>query len=885
MSTPEVSSYGGWGATPMTNLQPDLTPGRNVSWFGAASASAVDKGPLLNGDVTEMDEEEPFLPGDDEGEEQINGGVTVPPSRQVVPQRYHSLLHGCVFGIILSIVLLPMITAFAYIVFKGDFFEPYLPSLVRHVFLSCAVQQFVMSSKSTLPFAIGQVQDIGLYFMATMAERAIDDQRSDHPDRSDDFIMGGVLFILTFATVFVGVLLILVGAFRLARLVQYVPLPVVGGYLGYIGYFLMISGFCIAADVKGESLKSYADLFDVEQEWWNSNLFKTLVTAACVAFIHLVVSFIKHPVSLPAVLTFIPIVYYTVLFVSGGSFEDARRHGWIQDPPGGSDNTASFSDVWRLGHIEELPNYLDLIPKHMKTIIPLFFLVAFGSCLDVAAIQQDYTKDIDYDRELTTIGYQNTVAGCCFAGYTGSYIFSSTVFAMRNGVDHRIAGYIVSFLEFLLFFLPISPLSYVPGFYLGSLVGWIGYGIFMDWMVHAHGKVSRTEFVLIWVTFICVLASELTIGLLIGALISMICFIFSYARSNIAEVLIIPSKRCIVKTVDQRTVLEKFHNNWMAVKLSGYIFFGSAVNIGRNLVSLALAQREKLKNSLDECEELVQKAIVESPLVLILDMRQVKGLDATAARTLGAVRRSLAAEGIDVFITNLHDHQESIYRLLQSHQAILVNGDVFDLSTTDAQIPTDTECPTGLFFTSTDVAVSYCERIFLNSAVKYGLCRKDSASLTLTEVLRSHLHTTPRPFVNILNDYRTMSAAMNQYVTEGKYETGHELFHIGDPSDELFILKKGKISLETSASENRHFLEFGPGGVFGETDFYLNRPRSFNAIVSDNCEVWIITREQFDRMVGAAPSLAICLQLLVLRSSSLSAATALQLLERAHNAV
>ena len=39
----------------------------------------------------------------------------------------------------------------------------------------------------------------------------------------------------------------LIGTLKLASLVQYVPLPVVGGYLGYVGYFCLASGVSLAS--------------------------------------------------------------------------------------------------------------------------------------------------------------------------------------------------------------------------------------------------------------------------------------------------------------------------------------------------------------------------------------------------------------------------------------------------------------------------------------------------------------------------------------------------------------------------------------------------------------------------------------------------------------
>ena len=48
--------------------------------------------------------------------------------------------------------------------------------------------------------------------------------------------------------------------------------------------------------------------------------------------------------------------------------------------------------------------YWSVIPRQLPTALALFFVVAFGSSLDVAAIQQDSPEPLDYNKELVTVG-------------------------------------------------------------------------------------------------------------------------------------------------------------------------------------------------------------------------------------------------------------------------------------------------------------------------------------------------------------------------------------------------------------------------------------------------------------------------------------------------
>ncbi len=43
------------------------------------------------------------------------------------------------------------------------------------------------------------------------------------------------------------------------------------------------------------------------------------------------------------------------------------------------------------------------MPRQLPTVAALAFVVAFGSSLDVAAIQQDNSAELDYNKELVTV--------------------------------------------------------------------------------------------------------------------------------------------------------------------------------------------------------------------------------------------------------------------------------------------------------------------------------------------------------------------------------------------------------------------------------------------------------------------------------------------------
>jgi hypothetical protein len=71
------------------------------------------------------------------------------------------LSKALVFGAINAVAGIPALVAYAAIVFKHPTYAPYLDLLCKFFFISSALHQAVFCLMSALPFAMGQVQDVG----------------------------------------------------------------------------------------------------------------------------------------------------------------------------------------------------------------------------------------------------------------------------------------------------------------------------------------------------------------------------------------------------------------------------------------------------------------------------------------------------------------------------------------------------------------------------------------------------------------------------------------------------------------------------------------------------------------------------------------------------
>lgn len=125
------------------------------------------------------------------------------------------------YGAINATIVLPVIMSFGAIIYRDDAFAPYIPVLVKLTIISGVVHQLCFSTFSSLPFAVGQVQDAGLIFLSGMASNVVAYCRAQ--GRDAETMLATVTVGLSLATVLLGCGLVLVGYLRLAEHVQRLP--------------------------------------------------------------------------------------------------------------------------------------------------------------------------------------------------------------------------------------------------------------------------------------------------------------------------------------------------------------------------------------------------------------------------------------------------------------------------------------------------------------------------------------------------------------------------------------------------------------------------------------------------------------------------------------
>jgi len=138
--------------------------------------------------------------------------------------------------------------------------------------------------------------------------------------------------------------------------------------------------------------------------------------------------------------------------------------------------------------------------------------------------------------------------------------------------------------EIIIFMMPISIIAYVPKFFFGALLTFIGVDLMVEWLFLTRSRVQTTEYISIWATFIAINCTTLLLGMVIGILTAALLFIYSYSQRSHAKMISKGHVRSkVVRNFEERLVLSECCDSIVVIQLTGYIFFGSALRITQHV--------------------------------------------------------------------------------------------------------------------------------------------------------------------------------------------------------------------------------------------------------------------------------------------------------------
>ncbi|MBG0790084.1 MAG: SLC26A/SulP transporter family protein [Desulfovibrionaceae bacterium] len=731
---------------------------------------------------------------DEDGESEILAGPEDPDRWRFMQGSFVMNVYA---GVISGGLSLFFVYALSLLIASPAGMHGYLPYILGMALTGVAVSSVVYSLCSRIPFGLvgpEAVLSAVLFLFAASMYQAMADTYSA------EIILPTILAGLSSAAILTGLSLYVLGKFRLGEFVRYIPLQIIGGVLGGVGFFALLG--------------TVGGMVQVNVDW--SNIY-TIANSFLTDF---------HPLEKLRVLG--PgVVFGLVLFAAMFRFKNsmvllfmilaAAGVGYGAGIWGTGDAIRSlaapipFPSGPKLIHPAELLHsrlFIDniqwgVIKANSLYIGALAVLSALTVMYRTTRLEIVRGRSNDLNVEYRALGVTNILSGLC-GGVPASLSYGRSVGSYAAGSRGPVAGVVTGIVCGVGLFYADKVLPLIPRFVVEGLLCYAYLDLIRDWVFRTRTAfTSRHEKWLLRLTFLATICLGLMEGIGIGVALALMVTVSRAGRSGVVRNVLTGSNHSsnVDRASAQKRTLKEFGDHIHILRLQGFLFLGAMEQMIKD-IRIRLDDRDRLP--------------VE---YLVLDFKQVEGFASAAGIGFDKLRALIREYGIECVITSapleLEEHLEAMGHVGEEE---------------------------GLFkaFFNLDYAMEWCENRVLDSE----------------NMLEMKAQTLPELLAPVFPEPRYIPALMKVMKREVA-KTGEAIFRQGDRSDSMFFVESGRldVELEMEGGKILRLKKVGPGAVFGEMGIYTLSPRSATIRAAEKCVLYRLTLDKLDAIEKRAPML------------------------------
>ncbi|MGE5467022.1 MAG: SLC26A/SulP transporter family protein [Ignavibacteria bacterium] len=619
-----------------------------------------------------------------------------------------------------------------------------------------------------------------------------------------EFMHGGgdlasALLLLSMLGLAAGLLQIAFGTVRLGKLIEYMPYPVVSGYLSGVGLYIVAGQVPKLLGVPKEmhfweSLTAFAA--------WN---WQGIIVGAVTMIVMLGAPRVTRLVPAAILGLLAGVGCYFALAAFDPSLRSIEGNALVVGAFGGGD--VSFGDAlaarWHAMSALGMEQLRQLAVPAL-TLAVLLSIDTLKTCVVLDALTRTRHNS---NRELIGQGLGN-VTSAVIGGIPGAGTMGATLVNISSGGQSRLSGVLEGALALVAFAALGSLISWVPVAALAAILIVIGLRMIDRHSVHFLRQRST---VLDFAVIAAVIITALTVSLIAASGVGVVLAIMLFVREQIGGSVVRRklagnetfSKR--VRTHEEMEILLERGDHAVVVELQGSLFFGTA-----NQLYSALEPELKLRD------------------YVILDMRRVQTVDVTAAHMLDQVKDMLA--------------ERHGFLILSQLPTSLPSGK--DMEQYFGQVGLVRPESSVRVFAELDDALEWVEDRVIEAAA---LEKSEEKPLDLHEI-------------ELFKQRKAQTlTALEQRMEQRSYRAGERIFARGDAGDELFLIRRGavRIVLPINERQGHHLGTFGRGAFFGEMAFLDGEARSADAVAFTDTDLYVLSRRTFDALADEHKKLAL----------------------------
>ncbi|CAK7206384.1 hypothetical protein SEUCBS139899_009176 [Sporothrix eucalyptigena] len=766
-------------------------------------------------------------------------------------------------------------------------------------YVSTIVSQIVFSSGSIFKGGIGSELIEVVPFFHSMALTITDIVG----DQNADAVIATTITSYALSAMVTGSVFYLMGHFQFGYIVGFIPRHILIGCIGGVGWFLIATGFEVTARIEGSLEYDLATLHKLIQP---DTIPLWIIPLTLAILLFWGQKHITNKYFLPLYIIAIPFLFYFFAFVGGSaSPTNLRDGGWVFQGPPADEPWWYFYTLYKFDQV-----HWGAIGQCIPAMLALTFFGILHVPINVPALALNTGEDhADLNHELKLHGLSNFLSGC--VGSIQNYlVYANTLFFMRSGGDSRLAGFELAFLTFCVMLVGPKTIGYIPVMMVGCLIFDLGFELLVEAVWQPRKKLKLLEYVTVIVIVLIMGIYDFVVGIGVGILLAFVSLIFQ--TSQISAVRAMYAGDIVNSTVrrnhSQHHYLRQVGRQICIIKVAGYLFFGTIVSVEQKIRDL-----------------IAEEAFIQRPIrYLVLDLRQVTGLDYSAGEAFNTISRLLNGKGIHLVLSGVdpdralgHDlravgvgedgievtflpdinsalelcENELLKTLYASEEAEA------DANTNDvASVPAPTSTPavnsylhppsagngnSGASGPTLDMLASSPRRAHLQVAARESLNRTEDRRQPKWQNFSEPLRLMLQVFEDISDKNEDFWFRATRYFERQEFAAGQMLFAAGASAEGFYLLEKGIVRAEYDLPHGQCYHEsIVAGTTCGELPFFSDTTRTATAYADLDCVVWVLQRESWKRLQKDDPEVAnellrVSLKLTAERMSTVPASTML----------
>jgi len=548
--------------------------------------------------------------------------------------------------------------AFATVIFAGVMAQ-FLPLLIVILLCGWAVLGIFVAVTSEKPIHIVSLDEQAVVILASIAGLMVVYMGDENVATNG---LATMLVVMALSSLGVAFFFWIIGHYRLTRLLELMPYPVICGFMAGIGWLLLEAGIGIAVNQP-------ITLGLVEELKNPDNISKLLLFLAGAIVLLLAVTTIQRAWALPVASICLVVAFYAASAFKGHSMQELINQGWLFDIP--SDTGGAMGLLKGLSFSQVDTSFvLSVVPQ----IMTIAFLALLTQSMSLSALMASGTQDLDTSSEIEDMGTGNVLNALIASPPGSTDVIASTLYE-QFGASSRWMAIISSLVCVVMAIFGSAIIPWMPKLLVGATVFLFAWQLFYEWMYENVRGFQPIDFTIVLIILGTVIFVGFMAGILVGILLALLLFVLRYSMiSAIQGQYSLASYRSSVeRSQSSNAVLDQHGAECLVYTLRGFLFFGTANAILDTIRDDAHVRTSNYKT-------------------ILLDLKRVTGMDISAMNTFVQIKTLCELSGVKLIYSGVG---------LDTRDRLLM----LDAVSREAGEP--------LIFPDADYAVEYMEDIML----------------------------------------------------------------------------------------------------------------------------------------------------------------------------